>query len=297
LERGKVLYNSDHFKMEGQGRSTVQWALHPFECPLFEIYGILSLGYSKTGAGYRILRRNPEFSNIHVTMSGRGEALIGGRWQVISEGMAILSPRGVLHGTRAIQRTPWEFCWICYSESEGEPKKVSVREPTVVPIDPKPLTWAILSLYKESQQSRQRPVLDALVQLVHWYTQRISSPRNAPPVLWKLWEDIIQAPGQEWTVETMADRMNVSPRHLLRLCKRELGRSPHEQLASIRLTRASSLLQTSDMTLQTIAETVGYQDAFSLSKAFKSWSGLSPREYRAVLGREPPSAQTAPSFQ
>jgi hypothetical protein len=224
LERSKVLYNSDHFKMEGQAGSTVQWALHPFECPLFETYWILSLGYSKSGAGYRIVRRNPEFSNIHVTMSGRGEALIGGRWQVISEGMAILSPRGVLHGTRAIQRTPWEFCWICFSESEDEPKKVSVREPTVVPIDPKLLTWAILSLYKESQQSpRQRPVLDALVQLVHWYTQRISSPQNAPPVLWKLWEDVIQAPGREWTVETMADRMNVSPRHLLRLRPRRVS--------------------------------------------------------------------------
>ena len=292
-----ISFNSDQFKVEGQGNRTVQWALHPFECPLFESYGILSLGYSKTGSSYRILRKNPEFSNIHVTISGKGEALIQGRWQTVTEGMAILSPRGAAHGTRSLPRTPGEFCWVCFSEPDEAPRKINVEGPTILPIDPKPLAWAILSLHKESQQSQDRAILDVLVQLIHWYTQRIAAPRKSPLVLWKLWEEIVQSPELAWTVEMMADRIHTSPRHLLRLCRKELGRSVHEQLAAIRFTKAASLLQISDMTLQTIAESVGYQDAFSFSKAFKGWSGVSPRKYKSSLGPGDSGGQGAPSFQ
>jgi AraC-like DNA-binding protein len=35
------------------------------------------------------------------------------------------------------------------------------------------------------------------------------------------------------------------------------------------------------MKLNTVAGAVGYQDAFAFSKAFKRWSGVSPKTYRA----------------
>jgi AraC-like DNA-binding protein len=40
------------------------------------------------------------------------------------------------------------------------------------------------------------------------------------------------------------------------------------------------MLQNEDMKLQAIAEAVGYRDAFTFSKAFKRWSGISPSDYR-----------------
>ena len=162
MARDTIPYNSDRFRMEGQGRSTVQWAMHPFDCPLFETYGILSVGYSRTGAGYRILRKSPEFSNIHVTMSGRGEAWIGGRWQTISEGMAILSPRGVPHGTRATPRTSWEFCWRkpgpLTAEGISRPSKrmfswASPSRSSYRRLPPRQMVWCVKNMFGTDRQS------------------------------------------------------------------------------------------------------------------------------------------------
>ena len=260
---------------------TEQWTLDCFECPSLKSRNILSLGYSEAGEGYQVVRRNPGFSNINLTISGKAEALVNGRWSQIKAGTAVLSPKGVLHGARSLAGIRWEFCWICFAEPAAGRQWITVRAPTFVHTDPRPVAWTLLSLHREMRQARHKEIIEILLQLLDSYLRRITVPMPMENHLWKLWEKVAQSPAHPWTDEEMAREVHLSPRHLLRLCRKESGRTARQQLAHTRLTKAASLLQDRSQKLQTIAEAVGYQDAFAFSKAFKRWSGVSPKAYRA----------------
>jgi AraC-like DNA-binding protein len=58
------------------------------------------------------------------------------------------------------------------------------------------------------------------------------------------------------------------------------GLSPYAFLARQRLRRAQDLLLGSDLSVQAVAEAVGYRDPFHFSRSFKQAFGSSPREYR-----------------
>lgn len=262
---------------ETLGRSTLEWALHGVECPALLTYGISALGYTKAKHGYLVSRAKPSFSNINITISGKGEAFMDRKWQLIGEGALILSPQDVSHCARVPLGSCWEFCWICFAETA---RRLTVAVPTLAQVDPKSLSWAILSLQQEFRHAAQANIIHALVQLIDLHIQRIISAWNVGTPLWKLWEMVAQHPEKHWTTGLLAKEVHMSERQLLRHCQKELGRSLQEQIIHIRMSRASSLLQFKDMKLQMIAESVGYQDAFSFSKTFKHWSGMSPRDYR-----------------
>ena len=263
-----------------RGKDSVQWQLLLEESVQLRTRRILSIGHTRVGPGYKVLRKKPSFSNIHLTVSGKGLSLIKGRWQTVREGMAILAPEGATHGARALPRQSWEFCWICFDEPKEADRKISVSEPTLVRIDPQPISWAIKSLQQEFQGLQQKAVLDCLLQLIDLYAARILLPQRSENRLWRLWEEVAETPSALWTVEKMAAFVKLGERQLLRLCKKESGRSLQEQLIHIRLTRATSFLQIHDLKLQAVAESVGYQDSYTFSKAFKKWSGVSPSDYR-----------------
>ena len=263
------------------GKKTVQWTLDARDCAILRDHRILSFGHSEAGPGYRVLRQNPAFSNINLTLFGYGEALIQGEWQKLTTGTVSLAPQGVRHGARTLPGKPWEFCWICFEELPGTLPRIAVPEPTLTHADPRPLSTAVINFYREWRDTGQKTVLDALLHLINLYVQRITAPWPVENHLWKLWEQVAQFPAHTWTDEEMARLVHVSSRHLLRLCKKESGRTLHEQLSHIRLTKAASLLQDRSLKLHAIAQAVGYQDAFAFSKAFKRWRGVSPKDYRA----------------
>jgi len=261
----------------------VQWALDASDCRVLGEHRILSMGHSDAGPGYEVLRQNPTFSNIHLTLSGDGEALIQGRWQPLTAGVVCLSPAGVRHGARSVPGKAWEFCWICFAEPAGLLPRLAVPEPVLTHTDPRPLGATVLNFYREWRDARQKIVLDALLRLIGLYVQRIIAPWPVENHLWKLWEQVAQHPAQPWAEETLARAVHLSPRHLLRLCKKETGRTLRQQLTHLRFTQASALLHDESVKLQTIAQAVGYQDAFAFSKAFKRWSGVSPQDYRLQM--------------
>jgi AraC-like DNA-binding protein len=83
-----------------------------------------------------------------------------------------------------------------------------------------------------------------------------------------------------WTLDSLAREANLSRSVLAERFREAMGDTPLSYLRTVRLQHAMRLLTERDQTLEQVAMTVGYNDAFSFSKAFKRTVGLSPGEFR-----------------
>ena len=95
-----------------------------------------------------------------------------------------------------------------------------------------------------------------------------------------LWRWVGDHPGERWSLADLAWRARRSRAQLHRDCRRWYDCSPAAMVARLRLERASALLRDGGLTLDEIADRVGYGSGFALSRAFSRHHGLSPQRYR-----------------
>ncbi|HJU55491.1 MAG TPA: helix-turn-helix domain-containing protein [Pyrinomonadaceae bacterium] len=88
---------------------------------------------------------------------------------------------------------------------------------------------------------------------------------------------------RELPLEEIAAAAFLSPFHFARLFKKLTGASPHAYLATLRVTRAQSLLAETDLSVSAVSARVGYGSPSHFTKAFRQATGLTPRAYRAAL--------------
>ena len=88
---------------------------------------------------------------------------------------------------------------------------------------------------------------------------------------------------QPLQLNVIADIVNMSQRQLLRMMSSALNEPLYAYVARQRVERAVLYMQIEDMSLQNLAELVGYDNPQSFSKAFKKQFGISPKSYISRL--------------
>lgn len=85
-------------------------------------------------------------------------------------------------------------------------------------------------------------------------------------------------------IDELADQLEVTKHHLIRLFTASTGISPGQYLIHVRMLHAKILLQTSgDTPLEIIAGACGYSCANYFCKAFKKQTGMTPTEYTQTV--------------
>jgi transcriptional regulator GlxA family with amidase domain len=82
------------------------------------------------------------------------------------------------------------------------------------------------------------------------------------------------------TVPALARRAGLSERQFARVFAAEAGTTPAAYVENLRLEAARRLLETSDLTVETIAKTVGMSLPETLYRAFRRRVGTTPDQYR-----------------
>lgn len=82
-------------------------------------------------------------------------------------------------------------------------------------------------------------------------------------------------------VTDLLKHIPISRRVLESRFQKILGRTPHEEITRIKITRVKQLLSETDLSLSEIAARVSYQHDEYLSVAFKKAVGIPPSEYRS----------------
>lgn len=84
------------------------------------------------------------------------------------------------------------------------------------------------------------------------------------------------------SVEALAKEFAMSQRTLLRHVKEATGKSTMALVHSVRLNRARMLIESSRMTIEQVAEQVGYEDATALRRLMRKVAGANPSRYRTM---------------
>jgi AraC-like DNA-binding protein len=171
------------------------------------------------------------------------------------------------------------------------PSWLVVRSDEVPKLGPLALTVGLLIDEVRQGALGGETVLNALLDVVFTYLLREMLARHADAAAG--WAHAVRDPqirhalalmqgdlAQAWTLEALAAQAGLSRTALAERFREALGDTPLAHLRTLRLQAAMRLLGQTEQNLEQVAQAVGYQDAFSFSKAFKREVGLSPREFR-----------------
>ncbi|MGZ8246514.1 GlxA family transcriptional regulator [Methylomagnum sp.] len=246
-------------------------------------------------------RRNPSLLAWLSRMAGRVRRLGS-----ICTGAFLLAECGLLDGRRAT--THWKYCAQLaeeYPHIRVEPDRIAVRDGAVYTSGG---VTAGIDLAMSLVEEDWGPETTAMVgrgMLV--FPNRPGGQSQFSADLLKaaasrrdfreLQDWMLAHPNADLSVEAMADRMNMSPRHFARTFEREVGLTPAKFVEMIRLERARAQLEQTRLPVETISRQCGFGTPEQMRRTFQRTLKVSPLDYRARFrfGGHGPAANERPA--
>lgn len=89
--------------------------------------------------------------------------------------------------------------------------------------------------------------------------------------------------GSPISLKYISEKFKVSESHISNMIKKNTGKSFSDHLMEYRIQKAQVLLRSTNESIESIAEKVGYPDYFYFLKVYKKATGISPTVYRKQL--------------
>lgn len=262
------------------GRRTRRWSLDAKQCAEFAPHRIAWLGIDTVFSPYSRVRLAPSGSFFLACLEGEGRMWLEGRWERVAAGSLCLAPPRILNAFHAAPGRSWTFAWLRYDEPRWTQPIVGADSPLRLRQDAGELGRPIAGLRDEWQGGRDAALVHHWISIIHGSALRLARPWRGSSRIAELWATVARDLATDWKLPTLAAQCSLSAEHLRRVCRRELGRTPMEQVAYMRIQRAKELLETSEEKLDAIAPQVGYHSALVFSRAFVRYVGLTPSQYR-----------------
>ncbi|WP_405755319.1 GlxA family transcriptional regulator [Streptomyces sp. NBC_01020] len=211
-----------------------------------------------------------------------------GRVCSICTGAFILAEAGLLDGHRAT--THWrhtELLRSTYPAIDVEPDAIFVRDGTTFSSAgvTAGIDLALALLEDDHGEDMARQVARSLVVFLQrpgdqsQFSPALQGPRPQTSALRTVFDSVLADPAAGHSIAQLAARAALSPRHLTRLFREELGTTPARYVESVRFDTAKRALDAGH-TVGEAAGRAGYRSAETLRRAFVSRLGVSPRTYQ-----------------
>ena len=153
------------------------------------------------------------------------------------------------------------------------------------------MSWLGFRLYRESRQSDSASALAieglALEMIAELSRRGTNLPKEESPYWLKQARDLIHAQFTEsLTVAFIAETVGVHPVHLARMFRRNYHATIGEYVRRLRVESACHDISSTDLSFAEIAANAGFYDQGHLSRMVKTFTGMTPAEYRS-LSRSP----------
>ena len=231
---------------------------------------------------------------IHYILSGKGVFRTGGREYPLEAGSGFLIVPGHLAFYQADEKEPWTYVWVGFSGSGVESfvsyTGLSVRHPVFQADHSDELYGSVRDMmehntYGLTNELRRNGQLQIFLSLIAESagTQARPEEDRANQYVKRAVEFIQRNYCNPVKVTDVADYVCINRSYLYTLFENSMGMSPQQFLTAFRLTRAAELLAVTQLPVESIALSCGYNDPLVFTKAFKQMKGMSPSAYRKEL--------------
>lgn len=244
--------------------------------------------------GKHIDAHSHEFFHFICHISGNGVILNGNREHKLENGKIYLTMPGIVHefyNTIKEDLVTYEVKFeindqILNEKIQKLPFEISVNDPSISDI--------FATMYAESKKrlSLYREMISADMYRLLILLQRSVSEENDLTIINKDYasegkEDIAKVLTyleknihNDISLEQMAKLVHLEKIHFLKKFKKQTSVTPKKYFNGMRMKRAKTLLQYSDMNITQISEAVGFKNIHYFSRTFSQYMNESPTEYR-----------------
>ncbi len=154
--------------------------------------------------------------------------------------------------------------------------------------EPAAALFHALALAHDSDRSYRKTLLRALATQIACLIFAGASgptPRPRDPRMTRFADLVLRRFRETRAAEDYANALNLSPRHLNRLCRADTGLTVAAYIDAVTFREACRLLVYTRMGIASIGYQLGFDDPPYFSRAFRRHTGLPPSDYRAQFDR------------
>lgn len=227
---------------------------------------------------------------IHFVAQGKGRFFVGEREYTLKAGQVFIIFPDQVTTYRADGQDPWVYGWVGY---RGEDAKLLTRqtglseaEPVAACQDAEQAQALLRAMFNDVSHLRLG-ALAALGSLYRFLALLGQTANNTPDERQAYYEKALWFMKghyqRELSIEEVAAFVGLSRSQLFRVFKQAIGLSPKEKLTSIRAQRARTLIETTNLTAEEIAASVGLLSPQRLNLMLKQAYRMTMTQIRKSL--------------
>ncbi|MCI8354327.1 MAG: AraC family transcriptional regulator [Lachnospiraceae bacterium] len=231
---------------------------------------------------------------IHFILSGKGKFSMGGKEYPLEQGYGFLILPEELAFYQADEEDPWTYVWVGFGGSLAPDMVRSMGMSLSNPIFRSEKGEELYQAVKDMMEHNTFGVANDLRRngQLHLFLSLIAQgasleekgeSRRADNYVRRAVEFIQGNYCNPIRITDVADYVCINRSYLYTLFHESTGMSPQQFLTTFRITKATELLQLTDLPVESIALSCGYTDPLVFSKSFKQMKKMSPSAYRKEM--------------
>ena len=227
---------------------------------------------------------------IHFILKGKGYYRVGDNRYPLKAGDGFLIPPDMLTYYQADEKEPWSYLWVGFGGKNARQYLSDLGLGESRMMFQSDSGEELKQIVMEMLQHRQSSILTdfKLESLLYAFFSVLAKTAVVPKQKYRELENQYVRRAVEFVqnnyprkikISDVADYVGITRSYLYTIFMKSFGVSPQEYLSNYRITRASELLTITDLTVEMVAASCGYDDPLVFSKAFKKIKGLPPTKF------------------
>lgn len=226
---------------------------------------------------------------LFITLEGQGVLSYLGKTYTLGAGDAVLIDCAQFHQYKTLGNY-WKTCYIRFDGSAARTYHDYInRNGFCIAEYPdlasaKELSDEIINLCLDPSDSAQLGISLGLTRLLSelaFHADKAAKKAETSPAVAQAQKYIEENYTRKISLTEIARASLLSPYHLSRIFKAQVGMPPHAYLNSVRISNAKRLLLTTRLPVQDICDRVGYSNVNVLIRSFKNAAGMTPTAFRS----------------
>lgn len=267
-----------------------------FDNEAYPYFNIKHFGTQKCSPCHEYGPAMRSYNLIHYILKGKGKFIINQKTYELEAGSGFFIPPNEVTYYQADAEDPWEYVWVgfegMYSEKYFKQADITVENPVFT--DPSEYTKNLFREIADCAFLEKNTLNMRVTGLVMLFFSQILLQTQPENIKLKSGETYVNhaleyIENNYWhkiSMDELAHHININRTYLCKLFKKYTGISPNQYILKVKMERAKEFLHDPRLKISDIARSVGYDDLFTFSKAYKRIMGHAPSFYKLTVNKD-----------